>query len=292
LAIPQFLSLLERRKVGIHELAATRDFREPEFVESSNQDLQMDSSWRDFISKAELGGNIAHHDGGPEAAAEAHLKAAFEEASGCLVGKPTTIPLPWGRSMTVDEAAGGAGRFSFTQLCGESLNADDYLRLADHFHTFVVADVPRFTMNLHNEARRFTNLIDCLYERHGRLVVSADVPPRQLLSEMEELTGYIPNPLGEKRRQGPPPPVSDWVPQSPFSSEASSPVKASVASRSGRAGTGDDDAATGADIAGVMTAAVASLQESGFAAKRAVSRLLHMQSAEYLEIHRQHRRSS
>merc|ERR1711924_29783 len=59
-----------------------------------------------------------------------------------------------------------------------------------------------------------------------------------------------------------------------------------------RSWTGDDSNATGAGhVAGVMSGAVGSLQESGFAARRAMSRLVHMQSDNYLKSHLKHRLS-
>jgi len=193
--------------------------------------------------------------------------------------------------MSVGAAAGGVGRFTFPQLCASALAADDYLHLADHFHTFIVADVPRFTLGSHNEARRFTNLVDCLYEKHARLVLSADVTLDKLLADMEGLTSFQQAPQGRGQRTGPPPSFNE-IRKSPFSVEPISAVSALGSESSGRAGSGDDDTATGAQVAGVMAGAVASLQESGFAARRAVSRLLHMQSEEYFRVHKQQRLSS
>lgn len=277
MAIPQFLALLERRRVMVHELDAARDFRATKMDEITfHGNLSTSGPWRDFILKISA-------EGGSETAAEVRLRAAFTEASGLNAGKPVTVPLPWGRSMDIDEAAGGVGRFSFTQLCGKAMNADDYLKLTDHFHTILVTDVPRFDVEKHNEARRFTNLVDCLYERHARLVVTADAPLEELLTGMEGLVEFDPNPIGSRKRSGPPPNL--------WSLEASpqTPATAAASQSSGGRGEGDDDSATGANIAGVMAGAVASLQESGFAARRAMSRLLHMQSDEYLRVHQRSR---
>merc|ERR1712151_485707 len=64
----------------------------------------------------------------------------------------------------------------------------------------------------------------------------------------------------------------------------------------GDTGSGWSAAPAGADlsapdqgVAGVMVAAVGSLQESGFAAQRALSRLKEMQTRQYLESARQRR---
>eukprot|EP00971_Amphidinium_carterae_P285880 5676331-Amphidinium_carterae.2 len=57
---------------------------------------------------------------------------------------------------------------------------------------------------------------------------------------------------------------------------------------SGKAG--GDESSTGAQASGIMASALGSLQETGFAARRATSRLLHMQSRDYLRTHEQNRR--
>merc|ERR1712062_413575 len=69
--------------------------------------------------------------------------------------------------------------------------------------------------------------------------------------------------------------------------EAAAPTGTRGGNATSRAWTGDDSNSTGAgNVAGVLSGAVGSLQESGFAARRAMSRLLHMQSEVYLETHR------
>jgi len=209
------------------------------------------------------------------------------------------VPIAWGRSLDVTEAAEGVGRFTFAQLCEAALNADDYLSLVKRFHTLVVADVPLFSLEQHNEARRFTNLVDCAYEHHARLVLSADAPPDQLLSSMEELATLA---LGDLAAAGARDSAAaaaegtsmDWIRRNPWSPEPA-PVTAAVkqaAAGPNDAAPGNDDTNTGSGVVGVMAGAVGSLQESGFAARRATSRLLHMQTDEYLRSHHWHRLSS
>ncbi|CAE7634584.1 unnamed protein product [Symbiodinium pilosum] len=81
---------------------------------------------------------------------------------------------------------------------------------------------------------------------------------------------------------------------SPFSSE---PLQVEEIHRSAQSlgasvQAGDDDTATGAGVAGIMSGALGSLQESGFAARRATSRLLHMQTPQYLHAHHRCRLAS
>jgi len=236
--------------------------------------------------------------------AENWMRAAFAEAAGAPRGEKATIPIAWGRHILVDEVALGVGRFTFHQLCENALNADDYLQLAYQFHTILIDGVPRFSLEQHNEARRFTNLVDCFYERHGRVVVAADAPAKHILENMTMLASVSLSDI-ESRRPSTASAVpgggenvegllgtgaSDWIRHNPFSPEGltveeaiKNATKGRGAEASGKAG--DDDTATGAGIAGVMAGALGALQESGFAARRATSRLLHMQTDEYLKAH-------
>lgn len=85
-----------------------------------------------------------------------------------------------GRKITLPHASGGLVRASFASLCSVALGPNDYLALAEHFHTVFLADVPRLTPSRREEARRFVILIDALYEAHTRLIVLAEAQPAQL----------------------------------------------------------------------------------------------------------------
>ena len=88
-----------------------------------------------------------------------------------------------GRTLPVPQAANGVARFSFDELCARNLGAGDYLAIATHFHAVVLDDVPRLTPDNHNEARRFINLIDNLYDHRVKIVVSAAAMPDELYAE-------------------------------------------------------------------------------------------------------------
>jgi cell division protein ZapE len=79
--------------------------------------------------------------------------------------------------------AGGVVWFDFKQLCGGPRSQNDYLELATQFHTLLLSDVPLMPPRLASEARRFTWLIDVLYDRRVKLILSAAVPPEQLYTE-------------------------------------------------------------------------------------------------------------
>nr|CAD7412178.1 unnamed protein product [Timema poppensis] len=62
----------------------------------------------------------------------------------------------------------------------EPLGASDYLLLSQVFHTILVRDIPQLSLKTKSQARRFITLIDTLYDRRVRVVVSSDVPHKQL----------------------------------------------------------------------------------------------------------------
>jgi cell division protein ZapE len=82
-----------------------------------------------------------------------------------------------GRRVDVPIAAGDAARFRFADLCEKPLGARDYLALASRYKTFFLEHVPVLSPGARNEAKRFIMLIDTLYDRHCRLVVSAAAAP-------------------------------------------------------------------------------------------------------------------
>ncbi len=79
--------------------------------------------------------------------------------------------------------AGGVVWFDFKQLCGGPRSQNDYLELASQFHTLLLSNVPVMPPKLASEARRFTWLVDVLYDRRVKLILSAQVPAEELYTE-------------------------------------------------------------------------------------------------------------
>jgi len=79
--------------------------------------------------------------------------------------------------------AGGLVWFDFKTLCGGPRSQNDYLELATQFHTVLLSDVPHMPPRMSSEARRFTWLIDVLYDRRVKLIMSGEVPAEQLYTE-------------------------------------------------------------------------------------------------------------
>jgi cell division protein ZapE len=85
-----------------------------------------------------------------------------------------------GRDLRVERQAAGVARFSFNELCARALGSADYLEIAERFHTVLLENIPRLSPSLREEAARFRNLIDALYEAKVKLVASADAQPQDL----------------------------------------------------------------------------------------------------------------
>ena len=87
------------------------------------------------------------------------------------------------REIRARRKAGGVVWFDFKTLCGGPRSQHDYLEIATQFHTVFLSDVPQMPVRMASEARRFTWLVDVLYDRRVKLVLSAQVVPEQLYIE-------------------------------------------------------------------------------------------------------------
>lgn len=79
--------------------------------------------------------------------------------------------------------AGGVIWFDFATLCGGPRSQNDYLEIASRFHTVILSSVPCMSAAMSSEARRFTWLIDVLYDHKVKLLMSAEVEPDKLYTE-------------------------------------------------------------------------------------------------------------
>jgi cell division protein ZapE len=87
------------------------------------------------------------------------------------------------RQIHARRKAGGVVWFDFKALCGGPRSQNDYLEIATQFNTVLLSDVPYMPVRMASEARRFTWLIDVLYDRRVKLIMSAAVLPEALYTE-------------------------------------------------------------------------------------------------------------
>jgi len=115
------------------------------------------------------------------AAADAAMGAAFTRVAEAREDSPLLHIEQ--RELRARRRAGGVVWFDFRMLCGSPRSQNDYLELASEFHTLLLSDVPEMSPRLASEARRFTWLVDVLYDRRVKLIVSAAVPPERLYTQ-------------------------------------------------------------------------------------------------------------
>ncbi|HJV27726.1 MAG TPA: cell division protein ZapE [Aromatoleum sp.] len=73
--------------------------------------------------------------------------------------------------------------FDFATLCGGPRSQNDYLEIAREHHTVLLSEIPRMNAGNASEARRFTWLVDVLYDHRVKLIASAEVEASDLYTE-------------------------------------------------------------------------------------------------------------
>lgn len=114
-----------------------------------------------------------------DASARQALDRMFYSLTGVAQGEPEKVEV-LGRFVEIPQAHANVARLSFDDLCRKPLAAADYLAIADRFDTIVMDDIPLIQAHERNEAKRFINLIDTLYDRHVKLIASAAAEPHEL----------------------------------------------------------------------------------------------------------------
>lgn len=152
-----FIDLIGRR-MKVIQLAAAKDFR---LAKLAGRQLYFSPS---------------------DVQAEVEMRAVFERLTGQARGEPKEIDIK-GRLLQVPEAAMGVARFEFADLCVKPLGALDYLAIARTFHTVMISGIPKLSPTKKDEARRFVNLIDTLYDGGVCLIAAAEAEPHQLYPE-------------------------------------------------------------------------------------------------------------
>jgi cell division protein ZapE len=106
----------------------------------------------------------------------AALTGAVAEA-GAVKESALTIE---GRELRAVMWTPGTAWFEFSELCEGPRSQIDYIELAHLFHTILISNIPTFGPADEDAARRFIMLIDELYDRGVKIVVSAAAAPPAL----------------------------------------------------------------------------------------------------------------
>jgi len=149
-----FIELL-KQKADVVKLDADRDYRldklagAPVYHQplSANADSAMDDAWARMLSGARE--------------------------------KEEELPVK-GRILKIPRTARGAARFHYSELMEQPLGANDYIAIVNRYGALFVDRIPIMGPEKRNEARRFINLIDAVYDSRTKFVCSADGPPETL----------------------------------------------------------------------------------------------------------------
>lgn len=110
-----------------------------------------------------------------DALAEAQLQEAFTRL--CPEGSQQLSYLEINRrQIAVRQVGESVVWFEFDVLCGHGRAVPDYIEIAREYHTVIVSQVPDLTRVGDDQTRRFLHLIDELYDRSVKLILSAEVP--------------------------------------------------------------------------------------------------------------------
>ncbi|CCD23772.1 Afg1p NDAI_0C01110 [Naumovozyma dairenensis CBS 421] len=99
----------------------------------------------------------------------------------------------WGREFKVPLCSPPrVAQFTFKELCGQPLAAGDYLALANNFQAFIITDIPYLTIMMRDEVRRFITFLDAVYDNGCKLATtgandftSLFVEPEDILNDYE-----------------------------------------------------------------------------------------------------------
>jgi cell division protein ZapE len=107
------------------------------------------------------------------------LEQRFAALAGGDVARDVTLQIE-GRPLRARAVGADIAWFDFRELCEGPRSQNDYIELARLYGTLILTDVPQFTPADEDAARRFIMLIDELYDRGVKIVVSAAAPPPRL----------------------------------------------------------------------------------------------------------------
>jgi len=95
-----------------------------------------------------------------------------------------------GRDIPTLRHAEGIVWFDFATLCGGPRSTGDYIEIALCHHTIVLSDVPILDKDASDAARRFINLIDELYDRNVKIIISAAAAAESLYTGQRLAQAY------------------------------------------------------------------------------------------------------
>ena len=87
------------------------------------------------------------------------------------------------RDIKIPHHNNGIARVTFDDLCAKPLGPSDYLLVAETFDLLMITNVPKLGPENSNEAKRFVTLIDTLYEKQIKIIISSETKPEELYQD-------------------------------------------------------------------------------------------------------------
>jgi cell division protein ZapE len=113
--------------------------------------------------------------------AEQALARAFSAMSKAAHSEHGTITVG-ARPVHFIRRAKGVVWFEFVELCVKPRSQIDYLEIASHYHTVLIANIPKLHARERADVvRRFTWLVDVFYDQRVKLICSAEEAPEALV---------------------------------------------------------------------------------------------------------------
>lgn len=97
------------------------------------------------------------------------------------------VQMVWGREIYVPRVSGRCAWFTFDELIRQPKSAADYLELVRDYEAFIVTDIPGMTHQQRDLARRFITFIDAVYEGNAKLVLTTEKPLSELFVSRDEI---------------------------------------------------------------------------------------------------------
>lgn len=110
------------------------------------------------------------------------LEQCYREMTHSAPLKPYSLKV-LGRNVVLRAAHGDVALTTFDEMCRQPLGPADYLKIVQAFRVVIVSGIPKFGFDNHDEAKRFSTLVDALYFHKVILICSAEAPARELYDE-------------------------------------------------------------------------------------------------------------
>lgn len=107
------------------------------------------------------------------------LQSRFTQFAGTTATNTQTIEINH-RALPVIQECEGIVWMTFKTLCQSARSTPDYIEIARCYHTVILSDMAVMDNTQEDTARRFIALIDEFYERHVKLMITADVSMHDL----------------------------------------------------------------------------------------------------------------